>query len=444
MSNLARLLRWAPCLWAVSKLANNSGPAQRSQILNVQSGSQHTSSTSDVLHTLSFTTRSVVRYSQNFRATSAARSPRSMADTSPRDGNVGGLWRLRSRNPEVHHGWQWDHPPLLPVRWAQRAVSFSSKILRQVHGLSFVTSFPMELTEVVLHTVRHPVETRAGLGEVDLRLVCKQWNGLLRRSYWRKRWLNIRPEIARWRFIGERINTLAKNADVIKKVKFDGILSDIPPISLESALQECPELAEVALCRVKQIKVGKLDSVNEVLLKQFLLYHQNEIRHFAFRLEDTVLFLGRRSLFAYSILILPRVRRITVDISNSEVALYLEDLSNNSARAVSRFVAELIGRDDTYEDRTVEVRLFCMPSAGTAALPQISEDYVSLASQIFQHTRILVENMPGIRLATSFQGPLSSQTARDLRALRAWASGEGISLIDAGPQLLENSNGRTR
>jgi hypothetical protein len=145
----------------------------------------------------------------------------------------------------VYIGWQWDYPPYL---------------------------------KALIHPARRP----GARADVDVRLVCKAWNHILRPYFWQKRWLNIRPENATWASIGERLNALTRNADVITKVKMNARLTDIEPTPLECALQECPELGELALCEIKGIKVGLLDSLNEILFKQLMHYHQERTTHFGF------------------------------------------------------------------------------------------------------------------------------------------------------------------
>lgn len=436
MSGIARLLRWAPCLWAISRLANNSGQAQRSHILNSQSGPQHASGPSDLLHTLSFTARTVVKHSPVVRPSLAARSPATEAETARDTRGPPRSWRwrsfLRQRQPQVHVGWQWDYPPILPISWGMKGLSTAAKIISQVRGVYFGRPLPTELKNVILLTVQRSRRGPRELKEVDVRLVCNAWNQLLRRGFWEKRWLNLRPRNAQWPLIAERLDALVSNADVIKNIKLDGVLTDILPLSLEEALLICPQLANIALCGIERVKIGRLDSLNELLLKQILLHHQQNIRHFGFRLEDTVLYLGRRSLFVNSIMLLPRVRGITVDISNSDEALYLEDLHANSAGLVSYFIAELVGREGRENEAQIELRLFCMPlSAETARRPQITGEHIHLASQIFDFSRTLLETLPGISMVLSFQGPLTSQIAHNLQVIRTWARENNVSLLDA-------------
>ncbi|SPO22451.1 uncharacterized protein UTRI_01129 [Ustilago trichophora] len=443
MSGIVRLLRWAPCLWAISRLANSSGQAQRSHFLNSQSGPQHSSGPSDLLHTLSFTARTVVKHSPVVRPSLAARTLETEAQTASNTGGTAKSWGwrgfLRRRYPQVHDGWQWDHPPILPISWSMKGLSIAAKIIRQVRGVSFGRPLPTELKNVILITVQRSRREPRELKEVDIRLVCNAWDKLLRRGFWEKRWLNLRPRNTQWPLIAERLEALVRNADVIKNIKLDGMLTDILPLSLEEALLVCPQLANIALCGIQRVKIGRLDSLNELLLKQILLHHQQNIRHFGFRLEDTILYLGRRSLFVNSSLQLPRVRRITVDIGNSDEALYLEELPVNSAGLVSLFIAELVGREGREKEAQIELRLFCMPiSAEIARRPQITGDHIYLATQIFDCTRTLLETLPDISMVTSFQGPLTSQTAYDLQAIRFWARENNVSLLNVPAPRTEN------
>ncbi|SPO21646.1 uncharacterized protein UTRI_01129_B [Ustilago trichophora] len=442
MSGIARLLRWAPCLWAISRLANGSGQAPRSQILNSQSGPQHPSGPSDLLQTISFTARTVVKHSPVVRPSLAARPPATETQAAPDTRGSANTWHwrsfLRHRQPQVHDGWQWDHPPIFPISWGMKGLSIAAKIISQVRGVCFGRPLPTELKKVILLTVQRSKRSPRELKEVDVRLVCHAWDEILRKGFWKKRWLNLRPRNSQWPLIAERLQALARNADVIKNVKLDGVLTDILPLSLEEALRRCPQLANIALCRIERIKIGRLDSLTEILLKQILLHHQQNIRHFGFRLEDTPLFVGRRSLFANSILRLPQVRRITVDISNSDEALYLEDLHGNSAGLVSYFIAELVGREGRENEAQIELRLFCMPNSAEAPRrPQITSEHTDLASQIFEFTRTLLESLPGIIVVCSFQGPLTSQIDHNFHVIRAWARGKNVSLLDSPTSRIE-------
>ncbi|KAJ9477502.1 Leucine-rich repeat-containing protein [Pseudozyma hubeiensis] len=268
-----------------------------------------------------------------------------------------------------------------------------------------------------------------------MRLVCKDWNEIHRPYFWKKRWLNLRPNVADWKSIGERLICLNKNADVIHNVRLSGVATDILPMSLEKALHECPELAMVASCTVEKIKVGRLDSLNEILLEQILLYRQEKIRHFEFQLEDIILFLGRRSIFAKSEFLLPEVRRVTVDISSVKNAHELEDLFGNSARLVSNFVAELVGRDGRqkadHAEEQVELRLICHSKVHESSGPQLTQGHIFLVAQIIDFTRELLKNAAGLNLVMSFQAPFRLQTAHNLTVLRIWAKENSISLINA-------------
>ncbi|CDR87812.1 uncharacterized protein SPSC_03533 [Sporisorium scitamineum] len=441
MSGISRLLRWAPCLWAVSRLVSSSGQTSRSQLLNTQSASQHPSAPTDLLNTLSFPARTVVKHTPVPRPATALRSPRLptsayseklRSSAADHDRSVSWMVRLvRTRRPLVRDGWQWDNPYRLSIRMAHKALSISSAILSQVRGICFGRPLPIELQKGILLTVRHPVRTSGHFGEGDMLLVSKHWYNLHRQHFWKKRWLNLRPNAASWSSIAERIQTLTRNADIIHNVKLQGVLTDIQPTSLEQALSHCSDLARIAICDITRVKIGKLDNLNEVLLKQILLHHQDKIRHFDFRAGETPFFLGRRSLFAGSVLVLPKVHKITVDISNIEEMQLLEDLHGNSAGLVAFFIAELVGRHEREQERQVEVRVFCMPEVEEGAISQITPAHVLLAAQIYDFSRALLERVAGLKLVVSFQGPLRAQVAHNLAVLRIWARENSISLINA-------------
>lgn len=437
MSGYARLLKWAPCLYAVSRVASNSGQGSRNQLLNTQSGTQPPPGTADLLHTLSFPARTVVKNTYIPRAAPPRRTPSptfSDAFVPEADGNeaVGFMSRLiRSRSPLVRDGWQWDHPYRLPVRMAQAAASISARILSQVQGVCFAPSLPVELHDVVLITARHPVRRSGSFNTEDLRLVCKTWDELLKKDFWRKKWLPLRPDNASWESIGERLNLLAKDAHVIKNVKIEGRATQVMPITLEDALRACPEMADIQHCQVQRIKIGLLDSLSEILLKQILLHRQGGIRHFGFRFDDTILFLGRRSMFVRSELLLPEVRRITVDISSVREAPSPQDVHHNSAGLTSLFIAELIGREDRTDAKRVELRVFCKPQpVNGARRPQVTQAHILLAAQIYDFTRALLENVAGLKLVVSFQAPLRAQVPHNRRVLDIWGRENGISLLN--------------
>ncbi|KAJ1033315.1 hypothetical protein NDA13_001308 [Ustilago tritici] len=356
MSAVARLLKWAPCLWAISKLASNSGQAQRAQILNPHSGSQYPSTvTSDVLHSLSFTARTVVKHTHIPRASPA----------------------LRRSQTEVDN-----------------------------------VAPPVERPRRRWFTLRLPV-----LSVIGILRCTSAGNGSILPIYL--------PENATWASIGERLNALIRNADVITKVNMNARLTDIEPTPLESALQKCPELGELAFCEIKGIKVGLLDSLNEILFKQLMYHHQERITHFGFRFDDTILFLGRRSLFADSNLFLPKVRKITIDISDTVEALMLEDRYGNSAGPLSSFVASLADNGGKKSQKTLELRLFCQ-----LRQLQIEDHHIRLATQIFNSVMRVLDEASGINLVFSFKGPLRAQQARKLYDIRNWAAENGIRLLD--------------
>ncbi|CCF54428.1 hypothetical protein NDA10_000159 [Ustilago hordei] len=434
MSAVARLLKWAPCLWAISKLASNSGQAQRAQILNPHSGSHYPSiGTLDVLHSLSFTARTVVKHTHIPRASPALRRSQTEVDNvAPPVDRPRRRWftlrlpsAFRHWNPQVYIGWQWEYPPYLPVRVGIHAVTKTSKIVRQAREAFVGIPVPVELEVAILKALINPARRPGARADVDVRLVCKAWNHILRPYFWQKRWLNIRPENATWASIGERLNALIRNADVITKVKMNARLTDIEPTPLERALQKCPELGELALCEIKGIKVGLLDSLNEILFKQLMHHHQERITHFGFRFDDTILFLGRRSLFADSNLFLPKVRKITIDISDTVEALMLEDRYGNSAGPLSSFVASLADNGGRKSQKTLEIRLFCQPRQ-----LQIENHHIRLATQIFNSVMRVLDEAAGINLVFSFKGPLRAQQARKLYDIRNWAAENGISLLD--------------
>ncbi|GAC97017.1 leucine-rich repeat-containing protein [Pseudozyma hubeiensis SY62] len=442
MSGISRLLRWAPFLWAVCKLTNNPSRAARPQLLNNQSGTQHPAGHSDLFDSLSFPARTLVRQTHPPRPTLAARPPRAPSPTESERSVIASLpdndfvqrtvrALLRTRTPVRYAGWQMENPHRLPIRLAQRAVSASSAILNQVRGAHFGMPIPNELQIGILIAARHPVRKSGIFNEVDMLLVCKHWNSIHRPYYWKKRWLNLRPIVASWKSIGERLTCLSKNADVIHNVNLSGVATDILPMSLEQAVRECPEIAMIANCTVEKIKIGRLDSLNEILLKQILLYRQEKIRHFEFQLEDIILFLGRRSIFAKSEFLLPQVRRVTVNISSVKDAHELDDLFGNSARLVSNFVAELVGRDKKQEEVQVELRLVCHSKVQGGSRPQLTQGHIFLVAQIVDFTRELLKYVAGLNLVMSFQAPFRLQAAQNLTVLRIWARENNVSLINA-------------
>lgn len=336
----------------------------------------------------------------------------------------------RTRTPQVHFGWQWEYPHRLPFRLAFRAGSISSKIISQVRGVCFAPTLPIELQEAILITARHSVRRSGAFNEGDLRLVSRHFNEVHRKHFWKKKWLNLRPFNASWLSIGERIQAIASN-DAIKNVKLEGTLTDITPTSLEEALRQCPELAGIRTCRVERIKVGRLDNLNEILFKKILLHHQNHIRLFQFQFGDTVLFLGRQSMFAGNTFRLPSIRRVIVDISDLQEARLLEELHGNGARLVSRFLSELIGEHNRDETRRVELRLLCKPEVRQQdRRPRISSDHLILAAQIFNFTRQLLANAAGLKLVFSFQAPVSVQLGHNQRILTIWSRANRVSLIN--------------
>ncbi|TKY84893.1 hypothetical protein EX895_005973 [Sporisorium graminicola] len=441
MSGISRLLRWAPCFWAVSRLVSSSGQTSRSQLLSSQSNYEYPSASGDLLHTLSFPARTVVKHTNvprpaptrpNSRLSTPTGSERSNASAAEDSSSASSSLSLFStRRPLVHDGWQWENPDRLPIRVVNKALSITSVILSQVRGVCFGRPLPIELQTGILVAVRHPVRKYGSFSEGDMLLVSKHWHSLHRRHFWQKRWLNLRPNVAQWSSIAERIQALARNADVIHNVKLSGVLTDIQPVTLQQALSNCSDLAHIANSTVYRIKIGKLDYLNELLLKQILLHHQRRIRHFDFPAGETPFFLGRRSLFAGSVLLLPEVRRITVDITNTEEVQLLEDMHGNSAAIVSVFIAELIGTHHREQQRQVELRVLCMPEVSEETVRRITQDHILLADQIYDFTRTMLGKIPGLKLVASFQGPLVTQAAYNLAVLCSWARRSNISLINA-------------
>uniref|UniRef100_V5EM33 F-box domain-containing protein n=2 Tax=Kalmanozyma brasiliensis (strain GHG001) TaxID=1365824 RepID=V5EM33_KALBG len=315
---------------------------------------------------------------------------------------------------------------------AHQAASISARIISQVRrGACFAPSLPVELHDAILIIARHPVRKSGSFKTGDLRLVCKQWNELHKKDFWRKKWLPLRPDNASWESIGERLKLLAKDAEVIKNVKIEGRATQVLPITLEDALRACPEIADIQHCQVQRIQIGLLDSLSEILLKQILLHRQDGIRHFGFRFDDTILFLGRRSMFVRSELLLPEIRRITVDISSVREAPSPEDVHHNSAGLVSLFIAELIGREDRTDAKRVELRVFCKPDPvnGTRR-PQVTQAHILLAAQIYDFTRAFLEKVAGLKLVVSFQAPFRAQVAHNRRILDIWGRENDISLLN--------------
>ncbi|KAI3478574.1 hypothetical protein L1887_59482 [Cichorium endivia] len=179
---------------------------------------------------------------------------------------------------------------------------------------------------------------------VETRLVCKQWDQDLRRAYWKRRWLNIRPTVASWGKVGERLRLLIEQAPLIHKVKLDNVLTDIVPASSVRAVQKCPELGRLAQCQIKEIKVGRLDMLNEVILKCMLSSQQGRLRHFAFRAKDAVLFLGRRSSLPNRTCTCPscaKLRSILAPVRTDGLA---DDVHGTMAGLPSYLAGELAGR----------------------------------------------------------------------------------------------------
>ncbi|KIS71334.1 uncharacterized protein UMAG_01234 [Mycosarcoma maydis] len=440
MSGISRLLRWAPFLWAACKLTNSSGGTRRPKTLCNQSGVGGLAGPIEFLHTLSFPARTVVLQAHRPSQVNTPTHSRSPDSTLSEDlfaskidrESPGWLARtlLRTRRPLVYEGWQWENPHRLPIRLAHRAFSTSRLILNHARSAFVTEPLPAELQLGIMLAVRHPVRRSGSFSEADILLVCRVWNALHRRHFWEKRWLNIRPRSANWASIGDRIKALVRNADVIHNVKLDGVLTDILPTSLEDTVRQCPDFAELATCNVQRIKIGKLDNLNELLLKQILLFHQDKIRHFEFRVGDSVLFLGRSSLFAGSVLLLPNIRRVTVDMSEANPADYLEEMISGSAGQVSFFIAELVGRQNMVRPRQVEIRLVFHPKSVEASRPELTGAHILLAAQICDFTREKLKNVAGLDLVVSFQAPFRKQVALDLAVLRTWARENSILLIN--------------
>lgn len=393
-----------------------------------------------MFQTLSFPARTVVRHANVPRHRRAHRASNSLStalsDTSTASSVENGIVDrltsalLRTRSPQVHDGWQWDNPYRLPIRLTHRALSVTGVILKQVRGVCFGRPLPNELQLGILLTVRHPVRRSGRFSEADMLLVCKRWYALHRRHFWKKRWLNLRSNRTDWVSLGERMGFLARNADIVHNVKLDGVLTDILPTTLEQAVHECPDLALMATCSVEKIKVGRLDNLNELLLKQILHHHQEKIRHFEFQFGDTVMFLGRRSLFARAILVLPALRRVTVDISNVEEVQDIHSMYGNGAGLASYLVAELVGRHDRVAVRQVELRLVCNPEHEEGSRPHLTQSHILLAAQIYDFTRELLRDVARLNFVVSFQGPLTAQITHNLAVLHTWAKANDISLIN--------------
>ncbi len=182
---------------------------------------------------------------------------------------------------------------------------------------------------------------------------------------------------------------------------------------------------------MERIKVGRLDNLNEILFKQILLYRQKHIRLFQFQFGDTVLFLGRQSMFAGNTFLFPQIRRVIVDISDLQEARLLEELHGNGARLVSRFIADLVGGHSRDETRRVELRLLCKPELRHQdRRPRISSDHLILAAQIFEFTRQLLASAAGLNLVFSFQAPVSAQLGHNQRILGIWSRANRVSLIN--------------
>ncbi|SOV06704.1 uncharacterized protein UDID_17585 [Ustilago sp. UG-2017a] len=293
---------------------------------------------------------------------------------------------FRHWNPQVYIGWQWDYPPYLPVRVGIHAVTKTSKIVRQAREALVGMPVPVELEVAILKALIHPARRPGARADVDVRLVCKAWNHILRPYFWQKRWLNIRPENATWASIGERLNALIRNADVITKVKMNARLTDIEPTPLN------------ALCKSVQSWENWLSARSKE---------------------------SKRSLFADSILFLPKIRKITIDISDTVEALMLEDRYGNSAGPLSSFVASLADNGGRKSQKTLELRLFCQPRQ-----LQIEDHHIRLATQIFNSVMRVLDEAAGINLVFSFKGPLRAQQARKLYDIRNWAAENGIRLLD--------------
>lgn len=269
---------------------------------------------------------------------------------------------------------------------------------------------------------------------VNFRLVCQEWDQNLEKAFWKTRWLNIRPRLAYWPSIAERLQTLAKHSAAIRKVKLAAGPTDILPMSVEKALVECPELALISECRVREINVGRLDALNELLLKLLLQHRQSKIRHFCFQAEDSVLYLGRQSIFSDSRFCFPKLNRVTIDISRSIDTIIQDEPSSDDIRRTVELVVKLVGSKEGTDANKVELRLLCMPPPLPYALARVENSHISLASRLFEFIRNVLYSASGTRIAASFEAPLSFQSLENLMLIRSWARRNDIRLIDARPR----------
>ncbi len=435
MSAISRLLRWAPCFWAISKVANSSGHVQRSQVVHPQFPSHERNGPLEVLNSLSFAARTVVRNAHIARATLVPSVPRALEANVNAARNALPHWLpswLRHNRPEVHVGWRWENPPFTMVlklnSLYQRA---SSKILTLI-SQSKNARISRELEHAVLLSLVRSTRRLGTDVSVETRLVCKQWDQDLRRAYWKKRWLNVRPKVASWSRIGERLRLLIEQAPLIHKVKLDNVLTDILPTSSVRAVQACPELGKLAECRIKEINVGRLDMLNEVIFKCMLSSQQARLRHFAFRAKDAGLFLGRRSIFAESNLHMPKLRKITIDISTSPNDGLTDDVHGTMAGLPSYLAGELAGGGRDAKNRNLEVSIFCMPDIPDPSRPFISTAHLSLARSLVTLIKTIMQDRH-ITVLVSFEGPLESQARSTIRDILAWAETNNVRLVNTSP-----------
>lgn len=428
MSGISRLLRWAPCLWAISRLAQSSGQAQRTQILTSQSP-QHPSGPKDLLHGLSFTTKTVVKppQHQSPQPSRASIRPKSQDVHSPRPWRVSELFRYRGARQ--YAGFRWDHAPLWPIPELAECARRASNVLylltnskRPPRSLEAEQGLLVGLTQL----------PRATEGEFSaiVRLVNRTCEHQTRQDFWRRKWLNVRPMLAYWPDVGERLKALAQYPEISRKVKLGAGPTDIEPIAQERALQLCPELKLLPNCKVVQVKVSSLDALNEVLLKQILRHHWQRIEHFAFAVEDYVLYIGKRSIFPDSRFFLPKLRKVTVDISNASEAP-ADGLFGDSAGPVSFLISQLVGRDNRAEGKDFELRLYCMPSPLVHARPRLGQDHIHLAARIFDLVRTVLQEGSRINIVAAFEGPFGLQVANNRKNIENWARDERIVLHDA-------------
>lgn len=429
MSAISRLLRWAPCFWAISKVANSSGQVQRSQVFHPQFPSYERNGPLDVLQSLSFSARTVVHNAHIARAAPPPSVPRGLEANGIVGRNVLPRWLpswLRHNRPEVHMGWRWENPPFSVVLKLHNLYQRASSRILTLISQSTNARIPRELEHAVLLSLVRSTRRFGADVSVETRLVCKQWDQDLRRAYWKRRWLNIRPTVASWGKVGERLRLLIEQAPLIHKVKLDNVLTDIVPTSSVCAEQKCPELGRLAQCQIKEIKVGRLDMLNEVILKCMLSSHQGRLRHFAFRAKDAVLFRARRSIFAKSNLHMPKLRKITIDISTSPNDDLADDVHGSMA---AHLAGELAGGGRDAKSKKMEVTIFCMPDVPDPSRPFISTAHLTLARSLVTLVNTIMQDRH-ITVLVSFEGPLASQAQSTISDIVAWAETNDVRLIN--------------